>query len=94
MPAPRSLIELEADVVRDLDLTAHPRAPWLQAKTAQGVPVLDVLVIGGGQCGIAVAHALKRDKVENILVIDRAEFGREGPWTTYGRMRNLRSLKD
>ena len=94
MPAPRSLIELEADVARDLDMTAHPRAPWLEAKTANGAPVLDVLVIGGGQCGIAVAHALKRDKVDNILVIDRADFGREGPWTTYGRMKNLRSLKD
>lgn len=94
MPAPSSLLELEADVARDLDLTAHPRAPWLAPKTAGGMPVLDVLVIGGGQCGIAVAHALKRDKVDNILVIDRAESGREGPWTTYGRMKNLRSLKD
>jgi FAD-dependent urate hydroxylase len=94
MPASRTLAELEADVARDLDLTEHPRAPWLAAKTAGGAPVLDVLIIGGGQCGIAVAHALKRDKVDNILVLDRADFGREGPWTTYGRMRALRSLKD
>ena len=94
MPAPHTLAELEADVARDLDLTGHPRAPWLTAKTAGGAPVLDVLIIGGGQCGIAVAHALKRDKVDNTLVLDRAEFGREGPWTTYGRMRALRSLKD
>jgi len=94
MPAPRTLAELEADVARDLDLTGHPRAPWLRPKTAGGASVLDVLIIGGGQCGVAVAHALRRDKVENILVIDRAGFGAEGPWTTYGRMRTLRSLKD
>ncbi len=94
MPAPRTLLELEADVARDLALTAHPRAPWLEAKTARGQPVLDCLVISAGQCGLAVAHALRRDKVENILVVDRAPEGREGPWTTYARMRALRSLKD
>ena len=94
MPAPRNLAELEADVRRDLDLTAHPRAPWLLPKTARGAPVLDALVIGAGQCGLAVAHALKRDRVDNILCIDRAAEGREGPWVTYARMRSLRSLKD
>ena len=94
MPAPRTLTELEADVARDLDLTGHPRAPWLVPKTVHGAAALDVLVIGGGQCGVAVAHALMRDRVDNLLVLDRAEHGREGPWTTYGRMRALRSLKD
>ncbi len=93
MPAPRTLLELEQDVARDLELTAHPRAPWLVAKTCGGAPVLDCLVIGAGQGGLAVAHALRRDKVENILLIDRAPEGREGPWVTYARMRTLRSWK-
>ncbi len=94
MPAPRTLAELEADVARDLELTAHPRAPWLEPKTSGGRAVLDCLVIGGGQCGLAVAFALKRDRVHSLLVLDRAPFGREGPWVTYARMRTLRSLKD
>jgi FAD-dependent urate hydroxylase len=94
MPAPLTLADLEADIVRDLELTAHPRAPWLQPKTSGGQPVLDCLIIGGGQCGVAVAFALKRDKVDNILVLDRAPEGREGPWVTYARMHNLRSWKD
>ncbi|MBP0464435.1 NAD(P)/FAD-dependent oxidoreductase [Roseomonas sp. PWR1] len=94
MPAPRTLADLEADIARDLELTAHPRAPWLQPKTSGGQPVLDCLVVGGGQCGVAVAFALKRDKVDNILVLDRAPEGREGPWVTYARMHNLRSWKD
>ena len=94
MPSPRSLAELEADVARDLALTAHPRAPWLVPKTSGGRPVLDCLVVGGGQCGIAVAFALKRDRVDNILVLDRAAAGREGPWVTYARMHTLRSWKD
>lgn len=94
MPAPHTLLDLEADVTRDLALTAHPRAPWLVPKSAGGVPVLDCLVIGGGQCGLAAAFALKRDRVDNILVIDRAPYGKEGPWVTYARMHNLRSFKD
>lgn len=94
MPSPRTLLELEADVARDLDFTAHPRAPWLVPKTAGGRPVLDCLVIGAGQCGLAVAFALKRDRVDNLLVLDRAPEGKEGPWVTYARMRTLRSLKD
>ncbi|WP_043359138.1 NAD(P)-binding domain-containing protein [Belnapia sp. F-4-1] len=93
MPAPRTLPELEQDVARDLELTAHPRAPWLVPKTSGGAPVLDALVIGAGQGGLAVAHALRRDKVENILVVDRASEGREGPWVTFARMRTLRSPK-
>lgn len=94
MPAPRTLAELEADVARDLDLTAHPRPAWLAPKTCGGAPVLDVLIIGGGQGALAVAFALKRDRVDNLLCVDRAAYGREGPWTTFARMRTLRSLKD
>lgn len=94
MPAPQSLAELEADIARDLELTAHPRAPWLVPKTSGGRPVLDCLIIGAGQCGLAVAHALRRDQVTNILVVDRAEKGREGPWVTFARMRHLRSPKN
>ncbi len=94
MPAPRTLAELEADVARDLDLTAHPRMAWMQPKTSGGAPVLDVLIIGGGQCGVVTGFALMRDKVRNILVLDRAPLGREGPWLTYARMHNLRSWKD
>jgi FAD-dependent urate hydroxylase len=94
MSAPKTLAELEDDAARDQALVAHPRAPWLVPKTSGGAPVLDVLIIGAGQGGLAVAHALLRDKVTNILCIDRAAFGQEGPWITYARMHTLRSWKD
>jgi cation diffusion facilitator CzcD-associated flavoprotein CzcO len=94
LPAPRTLAELEADAARDLALIAHPRLEWLQPKTSGGAPVLDVLIVGGGQCGVVAGFALLREKVRNILVIDRAEVGKEGPWLTYARMPNLRSWKD
>ncbi len=94
MPIPNTLAELEADIARDLELVAHPRAPWLEAKQCEGQPVLDVLIIGAGQGAMALAFALRRDKVRNILCIDRAEYGQEGPWVTYARMPTLRSWKD
>src|SRR5262249_46529836 len=59
-----------------------------------GRPALDVLIIGAGQSGLAIAFALQRSQVTNILVVDKAEEGREGPWLTYARMPTLRSPKD
>ncbi len=91
---PASLAALEADISRDLALIAHPRARWLRPHIVGGAPALDVLVIGAGQCGLAAGFALLRDKVDNLLIVDRAPAGREGPWTTYARMPTLRSPKD
>ncbi|MFM9881930.1 MAG: SidA/IucD/PvdA family monooxygenase, partial [Burkholderiales bacterium] len=36
---------------------------------------------------------LQRERVDNVLIIDRAERGREGPWRSYARMPTLRSWK-
>jgi cation diffusion facilitator CzcD-associated flavoprotein CzcO len=68
---------------------------WLHPRTGpEGEPALDVLIVGGGQSGIAIASALMRAMVTNILVVDRAPRGQEGPWLTYARMHTLRSPKD
>lgn len=91
---PTSLAELERDVRRDLELIAHPRKPWLRPHTVGGVPTLDVLIVGAGQCGLAVGFGLLRDRVTNIQLVDRAPYGQEGPWVTYARMPTLRSTKD
>jgi FAD-dependent urate hydroxylase len=79
----------------DLARIAHPRMPWLEPRIGpDGQPALDVLIVGGGQSGIAIASGLLRAMVSNILVVDRASRGQEGPWLTYARMRTLRSPKD
>jgi cation diffusion facilitator CzcD-associated flavoprotein CzcO len=91
---PSSLSDLEHIIRRDLDLIAHPRLPWLKPRTVAGIPALDVLIVGAGQGGLATGFALLRDKVSNILLIDRAPYGQEGPWVTYARMPTLRSAKD
>jgi len=89
-----SLELLEQQVARDLALTAHPRQPWLRPRTCGGEPVLDVLIVGAGQGGLATGFALLRDRVDNILLVDAAAYGQEGPWSTYARMPSLRSPKD
>ncbi|RXT42730.1 NAD(P)-binding domain-containing protein [Bradyrhizobium betae] len=90
-----ALTELEAGVRADLAMIAHPHAAWLEPKTGpDGKPALDVLIIGAGQSGIAIGFGLLRSRVSNILLLDKAEEGKEGPWLTYARMPTLRSPKD
>ncbi|QPF89358.1 flavin-containing monooxygenase [Bradyrhizobium commune] len=90
-----ALTELEANVCADLARIAHPGAAWLPPKQGpDGKPALDVLVVGAGQSGIAIGFGLMRSRVTNILLLDKAEEGKEGPWLTYARMPTLRSPKD
>ncbi|MGK0173236.1 MAG: cation diffusion facilitator CzcD-associated flavoprotein CzcO [Gammaproteobacteria bacterium] len=90
-----ALEQLERQIRRDLQVIDHPKLKWLPPRhRADGTLIKDVLVVGAGQSGIATAYALKREQVDNIAVIDRAPYGREGPWVTFARMRTLRSPKD
>jgi cation diffusion facilitator CzcD-associated flavoprotein CzcO len=89
-----NLSALEAQVRDDLHKIAHPNMPWLEPKpTPDGGKELDVLVVGAGQGGVTAAFGLLRSQVTNILVLDKSEEGREGPWMTYARMPTLRSPK-
>ncbi len=90
-----AVISLEARLRADLAKIAHPHAAWLVPTPGpDGKPALDVLVVGAGQSGIATAFGLMRSQVNNILVVDKSEEGREGPWLSYARMHTLRSPKD
>lgn len=90
-----SLDALASRIRRELAMIAHPSLPWLEPRRApDGSNALDVLIAGAGQGGIAAAFALKRQRVDNVLVVDRAAYGREGPWVTYARMPTLRSPKE
>jgi cation diffusion facilitator CzcD-associated flavoprotein CzcO len=89
-----TLAELEARVRSDLAKIAHPIAPWLRPRPAPGGrDALDVLIVGAGQSGVAAAFGLMRSQVTNILTLDKAEAGQEGPWLSYARMHTLRSPK-
>lgn len=89
------LDSLETRVADDLRAIAYPNADWVPERQApDGAPVLDVLIVGGGQGGLAVAHALKRARIGRVRIVDRAAKASEGPWMTYARMATLRSPKE
>ena len=86
---------LENQLVHDLEIISYPMNEWVPARyTDEKERILDVLIVGGGQGGLAIAFQLMRERVNNILVIDMAESGYEGPWLTYARMPILRSPKE
>ncbi|NBS65159.1 MAG: NAD(P)/FAD-dependent oxidoreductase [Betaproteobacteria bacterium] len=91
---PQGLEALNARIARDLDLIKYPEPRWMPVRTApDGSRALDVLIVGAGQCGQAVATQLLRERVDNIALIDSAARGREGPWNTFARMQTLRTWK-
>lgn len=87
------LAALSRQVRRDLDLLCRPPANWVPETRVGGEKVHDVVVIGGGMCGLVAAFALQSGGVRNIRIFDRNPAGREGPWLTYARMETLRSPK-
>ena len=88
-----SLEALNARVKADLDLLAYGAASWVKPHNHPDGHVHDVVIVGGGQCGLGAAFGLKRERIDNILVIDENPAGGEGPWETYARMVTLRSPK-
>ncbi len=85
---------LEARVAKDLSLVAYPDRDWVPPRHGpDGARLLDVLIVGAGQGGLAVAFRLLRERVSNILLIDRRPPGGEGVWGDYARMVTLRSWK-
>lgn len=84
---------LTARARADLGLMSYPNRSWVRAPAGVDGPVLDALIVGGGQSGIAAWLALWREGVTNVRIVDRGEAGFEGPWVTYARMRTLRTPK-
>ena len=88
------LDQLSAAVRADLEVLRHPVEPWIVPRMhPSGKHVYDALIVGAGQSGLAIAFALMRDRVSNIVVLDRRPAGREGPWNTTARMHTLRTPK-
>src|SRR5258708_27719821 len=92
---PASLEALELLVKRDLDMTRYPAKSWVLPRLApDGKHALDVLIVGRGQAGSAVAFGLMQQRVTNLLIIDEHAAGREGPWNSYARLESLRPQQD
>ncbi|MGV8938283.1 MAG: NAD(P)-binding domain-containing protein [Allorhizobium sp.] len=90
-----ALAALDARVKQDLAYLNYPAANWSKPVTAaDGKPVSDVVIIGGGMCGLVAWLSLTRAGIANLRIVDRAPEGSEGPWVTYARMETLRSPKN
>ena len=53
----------------------------------------NVVIVGGGQSGIAIAYGLKRKGVGEVAVIEQAAPGSAGIWRRVARMQQLRTPK-
>ncbi|MFL9925686.1 NAD(P)/FAD-dependent oxidoreductase [Herbaspirillum lusitanum] len=90
--APIGLEALEARLRQDLEWLALPGKSWTPKTERDGVPVLDVAIIGGGQAGMAASVALSHLGIPNVIY-DQSPLDYEGPWATTARMETLRSPK-
>jgi len=93
-PALLGLDALALRVHQDLELLDYPRRPWLEPRVSlAGDRVYDVVIVGAGQSGLTTAFALQRERVSNLVVLDRNPLDRAGPWLNFARMRTLRTPK-
>ena len=90
--AASGLDELEQRVRDDLACLCYPPANWV-APNPGSEKIHDVVVIGGGMCGLVAGFALRAGGISNMRILDRSPQGYEGPWLTYARMETLRSPK-
>lgn len=85
----QGLPALEARLRDDLEMLCYPSKEWVP----QHEDIADVIIIGGGMCGMVAWLAMRTGGIHNVRVLDRADKGLEGPWLGYARMETLRSPK-
>lgn len=81
---------LEAQTQRARRWSGPNPADWVRPRDGADH---NVVIVGGGQSGIAIAFGLARAGVGRVQVIDQAEPGKAGIWRTIARMHQLRTPK-
>jgi cation diffusion facilitator CzcD-associated flavoprotein CzcO len=81
---------LEAQTGRAMRWAGRDPADWVRARAGADH---NVVIVGGGQSGVAIAYGLRRKGVGRVAVIDQAEPGQAGIWRTIARMHQLRTPK-
>ncbi|BCQ46703.1 hypothetical protein ERHA55_42300 [Erwinia rhapontici] len=71
---------LQQRLAEDLSLLELPARPWVPTRVYHGTAVRDVVVIGGGMCGLATTAKLILSGITNVVAYDAAPAGLEGPW--------------
>jgi FAD-dependent urate hydroxylase len=82
--------QLDAQTSRSLRWAGRDPADWVRPRA--GVDH-NVVIVGGGQSGVAIAYGLRRKGVGRVDVIDQAEPGGAGIWRNIARMHQLRTPK-
>src|SRR5258708_12319776 len=85
---------LSGRVRRELTYLGYPSREWTAPRFRDGARVLDVLIVGGGQSGLAIAFHLKREQIPNIRIVDRNPRSLKLPSRPFPRMVCLRTPKD
>jgi cation diffusion facilitator CzcD-associated flavoprotein CzcO len=75
---------------RSMRWAGNAPADWVRPRA--GVDS-NVVIVGGGQSGLAIAYGLKRRGVGRVDVIDQSDPGQAGIWRTVARMQQLRTPK-
>lgn len=85
---------LSRQVEAELALFAYPVRDWVRpVRRPDGAFVHNVVIVGSGQAGLAIAFGLRRERIFGVVVLDENPDGLEGPWIIYARMITLRTLK-
>jgi cation diffusion facilitator CzcD-associated flavoprotein CzcO len=87
------LEELTCRAQYEMQCLGYPARPWVPATMLDGEQVHDAVIVGGGQSGVSIAFGLMRERVVDVVVLDRSPRGSEGPWNTFARMHTLRTPK-
>jgi FAD-dependent urate hydroxylase len=92
-PAPQRAdagAELAAQTSRALRWAGRDPADWVRPRSAVDH---NVVIVGGGQSGVAIAYGLRRKGVGRVDVIDQSAPGEAGIWRNIARMHQLRTPK-
>jgi cation diffusion facilitator CzcD-associated flavoprotein CzcO len=93
MEGAAGLAALREQLRQDLSLLELPGKSWVPPRAVAGEHVHDIVIVGGGMCGLVAYFALQCGGMRDVRIFDRNPEGREGPWVTYARMETLRSPK-